>query len=322
MNTKKRVLLIAGGGTIGSYTAKELLRLGYLVDIICLEDKVSDEPHLRFFKMQASLEALRELFEKERYDGIVNFLHYNSVEEYQPYHELLSKNTEHLVFLSSYRVYADKQIPITENAPLLLDVSEDQEFVEQEQYAISKAHCERLLQVSEPKNWTIVRPVISFAATRFDLLMYSGDYVIRQAEAKLPIYMPQSVKDLTAGIDWAYNSGKLIANLLFKKQAIGEAYTVSSAPNLTWGEVAEAYAEVTGAEFLWVDEQEFLDKFQMEKATRGTYWRYVYDRCFDRRIDNTKILKATGLSKQDFCTVQEGLQKEFEIYQKERKKNG
>lgn len=32
----KRVLLIAGGGTLGTYTAEELLRLGHMVDVICL----------------------------------------------------------------------------------------------------------------------------------------------------------------------------------------------------------------------------------------------------------------------------------------------
>ena len=32
----KTVLLIAGGGTLGTYTGLELLRLGCKVDIICL----------------------------------------------------------------------------------------------------------------------------------------------------------------------------------------------------------------------------------------------------------------------------------------------
>ena len=114
MNMKKRALLIGGGGTIGTYTAKELLRLGHSVDTICLEDKVSDDEDLRFFKMEASVEALGALLAEEHYDGIVNFLHYNTVEDYEPYHKLLSENTEHLIFLSSYRVYADEQHPITE----------------------------------------------------------------------------------------------------------------------------------------------------------------------------------------------------------------
>ena len=33
----------------------------------------------------ATEELLKELFSKKHYDGIVNFLHYKSVEEYEPY---------------------------------------------------------------------------------------------------------------------------------------------------------------------------------------------------------------------------------------------
>ena len=50
-------------------------------------------------------------------DGIVNFLHYPEAEAYPPVHKLLTENTDHLIFLSSYRVYADLQHPITEEAP-------------------------------------------------------------------------------------------------------------------------------------------------------------------------------------------------------------
>ena len=73
---KKRVLLIAGGGTLGTYTAKELLRLGHAVDVVCREDKTSDCENLRYFKAEVSLDYLSDLFTKVRYDGIVNFLQY------------------------------------------------------------------------------------------------------------------------------------------------------------------------------------------------------------------------------------------------------
>ena len=55
------------------------------------------------------------------------------------------------------------------------------------------------------------------------------------------------------------NTGKIIANLLFKENTLGEAYTISSAQNLTWGEVAELYTELAGTEFEWIDEEEKLD---------------------------------------------------------------
>ena len=52
----KKVLLRGGGGTLGTYPANELLRLGHTVDIICLEDKASDHKNLVFYKGKASLE--------------------------------------------------------------------------------------------------------------------------------------------------------------------------------------------------------------------------------------------------------------------------
>ncbi len=294
----KRVLLIAGGGTLGTYTAEELLRLGHAVDIICLEDKVSNNENLRFFKANATVEYLSELFSTTQYDGIVNFIHYKNYEDYIPYHELLSKNTEHLIFLSSYRVYADLCHPITENAPQLIDVvNNDPMFHEKEDYALSKSRAERYLKSNGcPKNWTIVRPVISFSDIRLDIVTVSGHKVIDAAENGTAITLPLEARELTAGLDWAGNSGKLIANLLFKKECIGEAYTISSAQNLTWGRIADIYTDLIGVKFDWIPAD-----FPSEK------WIWKYDRAYDRRIDNAKVLKATGLKPEDFKSIREGI---------------
>ena len=74
MYQDKRVMLIAGGGTLGTYTGQELLDKGCCVDVICPEDKVSHHERLRFIRSKASLELLEELFAQTRYDGIVNFI--------------------------------------------------------------------------------------------------------------------------------------------------------------------------------------------------------------------------------------------------------
>ena len=299
----KKALLIAGGGTLGTYTAKELLRLGHSVDIICLEDAVSDHPNLRYFKANATVEYLTERFKSTHYDGIVNFIHYKYCEDYIPYHTLLSQNTEHLIFLSSYRVYADEQHPITEDAPQLLDViRDDPEFHAKEHYALSKARLERFLHENPyPKNWTIVRPVISFSERRLDINMVSGQTVVEAARAGAPVRLPLEARDLTAGLDWAGNSGKLIANLLFRKECIGEAYTISSAPGLTWGEVADIYTELLGTQFEWVP-----------ASFAHNEWHWRYDRAYDRAIDNRKVLQATGLCKNDFKSIKEGIRIELQ----------
>jgi len=298
----KKTLLIAGGGTLGTYTAEELLRLGHKVDVICLEDKVSDNDRLRYFKARAELPYLEELFKKEHYDGIINFIHYKDPSDYIPYHELLSRSAEHLIFLSSYRVYADLSHPITEDAPQLLDViKDDPDFLKDEDYALSKSRAERFLNDNPyPKNWTIVRPVISFSDRRLDIVTVSRHEVIEAAKADKVIQLPVKARDLVAGLDWAGNSGKMIANLLFKKECIGEAYTVSSAQNLTNAEIADIYTDILGVRFEWVP---------MVYPENNYIWKY--DRIYDRRIDNSKVLRATGLTASDFKSIREGIYTEL-----------
>lgn len=307
MLKNKCVLLIAGGGTLGTYVSEELLRLGAAVEVICPEEKISNHERLTFHQSLATEELLRDLFAKKHYDGIVNFIHYKEAEDYKKIHSLLIANTNHLIFLSSYRVYANEQHPITEQAPRLFDVIRDTNFLEKEKYAVPKSKCEDFLRnecADEP--WTIVRPVISFSDRRLDLLMYSGDRVLQAAEQGKELLLPAYARNYSAGLDWAGNSGKLIANLLFKPEAIGETFTIYSGHGLTWGEVAEAYHRVIGLKVRWCDEKEYLAFDQVQ-----TNWAYLYDRHYNRDIDCSKVLRVTGLTKQDFSTVEEGIRKEL-----------
>ena len=312
MYSNKRVLLIAGGGTLGTYVSRELLRLGAQVEVICPEEKKSDNRRLSFHQSLATEELLRDLFSKKHYHAVVNFIHYSEVENYKKIHPLLIQNTDHLIFLSSYRVYADEQHPVTETAPRLLDVIEDPDFLENEKYAVSKAKCEDYLRsecAGQP--WTIVRPVISFSDKRMDLLMYSGHRVLRAAEQGEKLYLPRLVSNYTAGLDWAGNSGKLIANLLFKEQALGKTFTIYSGHGLSWGEVADTYQKLIGLQVHWCEEQEYLEHHTALREKPSSMWAYLHDRRYNRDIDCSKVLEVSGLSKVDFATVEEGINQEL-----------
>ena len=312
MYNDKHVLLIGGGGTLGTYTAKELLRLGARVDVLCPEDKVSNNSGITYLKGLGTKEYLSELFESTHYDGIVNFIHYANPDEYKEIHPLLISNTDHLIFLSSYRVYADLEHPIKESSPRINDVTDNKDYFLYEDYSNSKSVAEDFLNnecASQP--WTIVRPVISFSARRFDIYTYSGTHVFDNKVLKLPEF----AKTLHAGLDWSGNSGKLIANLLFKERAIGETFTVSSAWNLTWGEVADIYTDVVGTTFEWVSEEEFLSA---NPHITPTNFMYHYDRKYDRLIDNSKILSVTGVSREELTSIRDGLHIETEIYRGKR----
>ena len=313
MYCTKKVLLIAGGGTLGTHVSNELLRLGASVDVICPEEKVSHDPRLRFHRGLVSRELLDELFSQTHYDGIVDFIHYKNPEEYKKSYSHLIQHSDHVIFLSSYRVYAESNEVLTETSPRLLDVVTDQEFLAKENYAIPKSICEDWLRSERAgEHWTIVRPVISFSQTRLDLVLYSGNEILRAVENNTPLLLPKTVKDFGAGLDWAGNSGKLIANLLFKPHTYGETYNIYSGHGATWGDVAKAYEEVTGVEIVWGEEEDYVKTLPFAKKP----WlvdMWYHDRCYNRKIDASKTLKATGLTRDDFKSIADGIRYEIGV---------
>ena len=306
---KKRVLLIAGGGTLGGYASQELLKRSYAVDVIALNECVSLNRNLTWIKQSVTDELLNELFKANRYDTIVDFIHYNNPENYKPRGKMLLDNTDQLIFLSSYRVYADEEHPIKETSPQLLNVVKDQYFLENEKYAIPKSHNENFLRASGKKNWTIIRPLISFSHFRLDLVTTGAPELLNRSKAGKPILLPEKARYLTSGVGWAGNIGKMIAALVGNEKAIGEAFTLGTGEQNTWDQVADMYADLLGATFAWVPTEDYL-----ENGTDNSYGvrcALLYDRLFDRKIDTTKLFAATGLSFKDFTKCYDGIVNEL-----------
>jgi hypothetical protein len=63
-----------------------------------------------------------------------------------------------------------------------------------------------------------------------------------------------------------------------------------------------------GAKFQWVS----LDEYRRATDDFNLY-ALLYDRLFDRVIDNTKILAATGLTPADFTPIKEGIDIELAL---------
>ena len=76
----KKVLLIGGGGTLGSYASEELLKKNCITDVICLENKVSGNKNLHYFNMNADLNGLTE-FLKNTFLKPSNSIIYNVIEK-------------------------------------------------------------------------------------------------------------------------------------------------------------------------------------------------------------------------------------------------
>lgn len=306
----KRALLIAGGGTLGEYTSRELLMLGWKVDIIESTARVSLNKNQRWIHAQATDALLREIVTDTRYDTIVDFLHYTDPESYRARGMLLLEHTDQLIFLSSYRVYADTDKVITEKSPQWLDVCKDEYFLAHEDYAIPKSYNERWLRTCGRNNWTIIRPMISFSHYRLDLVTQGAQTFFLRAQQGKKTLLPAAARYLTAGVNWAGNVGKMIARLCGNIQTLSEAYTLGMGERHTWNDVAEVYTDVLGASFEWVDTDDYLHYATTESY--GAYCMLHYDRLLDRQVDVSKVMQATNLKPEELISTRNGIIMELE----------
>ncbi|MEK6793186.1 MAG: NAD-dependent epimerase/dehydratase family protein [Spirochaetota bacterium] len=310
--TDRTVLVLGGTGAMGVYLVPELAAMGYEVKVVSADDAVSSDPKVSYVKADAkNSEIMKELL-KGKFDAIVDFMIYGT-EEFRGKHELLLQSTAHYLFLSSYRVY-NETVPITEESPRLLDTSKDKEFLATEDYSLYKAREEDILQSSTFDNWTIIRPAITYSKRRFQLTTLEAHVVVARAMKGLPIVIPREALSVQATMSWAGDVAKMIARLLCNPAALRERFTLATAEHRSWGEIAEYYKEIIGLHYVPADTEDYL------KIMGGSHYaRYQlqYDRLFERVVDNSKILKITGLVQEELMPLRKGLEKELSALPKD-----
>ena len=301
----KNVLLIAGAGAIGSYTAEELVARGFDVDIITL-DCLENKPHIRYINERATVAFYRTLLSEKTYDAIVDFMDYDSA-RYEEVLHLLASHTEQLIYLSSYRVYGDAEHPVRETSPKQDTMfPPDSRIFEVDTYPINKIRCERIIRNSPyADKVTIVRPVISFYRKNLSFITTKFYTLIERSRAGKPILVPEITKTVAAGYSFSGNVGKLLAHLVLNPKAYGEAFTLSAGEQKTWGEIAEYFSETLGAEFVWVDTESYL-QYGAPALERERYG-LLYDRALDRDVDVSKVMEVTGLTSADFVTIESAI---------------
>lgn len=121
--------------------------------------------------------------------------------------------------------------------------------------------------------------------------------------------------DCQATMTWAGDVANMLCAILFHPDAYGETYTVSTAEHHTWREIAEMYRRIGGLNYITVPNEEYLKIFGGSVYSKQ---QLEYDRCFNRVVDNTKILSLMGCTQADLMPLEEGLRLEFEALTEER----
>ena len=307
----KKLLVLGATGAMATYLIPEMLNKGFKVTGISLDQAiVSNDNYTHKTGNALDPDFLRAELELG-YDGIVDFMVYKSVERFAKYYELFIGSCKHYIFLSTYRVYSDA-CPITEESPRILDVPRPDDFVTHEEYSIYKAEEEDFIRASGYKNFTIVRPAITYSKRRFQLTTLEADTIIHRMKEGKTVTLPASAMDRQATMSWAGDLARMFAAILFNEQAFGETYTLSTAEHHSWREIADMYAEIWGLKYVVVSDEDYLNIVN----GNNEYFPYAkqqlyYDRFYDRVVDNSKILALMGEEQSDLMPLYEGLCREL-----------
>ena len=304
----KKVLLLGGTGAMGVYLSERLMR-NFEVYVTSRKSRPSYDDKgsaVTFINGDAKDDDfLRRVIENVRPDGIVDFMTYTT-EHFRRRVEWLLKGCKHYVFLSTYRVFAE-QVPLTERSPRLLDVCTDAEYLSTDEYAMTKARQEDILRNSVMTNWTIIRPAITFSKARFQFGCLEAWEVCYRSLAGLPVIMPREMKDRQATLTWANDVALMIERLLFNEKAYSEDFNVATSEHMTWREIGNIYAKAIG---MTVEECS-LDQYI---EVIGSRYQVMYDRMYDRIVDNSKVLATTGLSQKDLTPIALALARELQSF--------
>ena len=304
----KRVLLIGGCGSMGSYLIPRLLELNYQVDVATNVRGKLEAPNLRYLLTDArDLKNLSELL-ANRYDGVIDFLDYNHL-DYLKRYRLFLENCGHYIYLSSYRAYYEVKGWTVEDSPFQKDVHPDEKFRTSGDYSIYKAQNEETLRSSGFGNWTIVRPSIVFSNVSLPLVSLGAWAIWNRAMDHRPTLIPDCAVDIDATATWSGDLAKLFARVLFNPKCFGEAYSFATSEYHSWGEWAGFYRRMIGLETWTVGLDEFEEIYW--NRTQWAVWQLRYDRLFTRRMDNSKVLRDTGLTSSDMTPVEKALEYEF-----------
>lgn len=292
---------------MGVHVCRLLAAAGHDVTVTSRSARSSEVPNLSYVQGDAKKLSFLDDLLRRRWDAVIDFMVWSTI-EFRGRFEALLASTDQYVFTSSYRVYADASV-ITEDCPRLLEVVDDEDYLATDEYALSKARCEDMLFGSETNNWTIVRPTVTYDGSkgRLQLGVLEANCWLWRALNKVPVPFPEEMLAKQTTMTYGGDAASMIARLVGNAAALGEAFTVSTSEHLSWLEVAEAYRGVLPFSVKPCSLGAFED-------ARGGIYQIRYDRMFDRVIDNSKILAATGMSQHEFVGMRDGLTNELSTF--------
>ncbi len=299
----RNVLILGGTGVMGLPLVSILKKNTRVYVTTRREGITDDDNHVTYVQGNAkNFDFLRKTLEMHPWDAVVDFMLW--YHDYDKVADLILANTKQYVFISSSRVYANSQTPITENSPRLLEVCTDKDYLSTNEYALAKSKEEDILKSTGQSNYTIVRPYITYNDNRLQLGVYEKEaWLYRALHGRSIVFskdLAEKMTTLTCGEDVA----KGIASIIGNEECVGQIYHITSPHPVQWKEVLDIYAKVLEEHLGHPVNIVMTDKCSNFAFTERKY-QIIYCRYFNRIFDNSKIAKYCNIN--EFRSAEVGL---------------
>lgn len=283
-----KILLLGGTGAMGTHLTSILAASEKNEVYVTSRSKKKSHNNISYIKGNAhEIDFLNHVLNYTSWDCIVDFMSYKT-QEFQSRVSKLLKATKQYIFLSSSRVYANSDTPIIETSPRLLDITTDEQFLATDEYALAKAREENLLFQSKDKNWTIVRPYVTYSEQRLQLGVHEKESWLWLAMNTGFLVFSKDIAQHVTTLTYGHDVARGIAALIGKSDAFGEAFHITCNTQIKWGHVFNLYNKVFND--IGIDIKTVLTDKTIKLLSPARY-QVIYDRYYDRVFDNSKINK-------------------------------
>ena len=304
-----KYLILGGTGAIGGALAQILADKGE-VYVTTRSDRKS-EGNIHYIKGNAHNLDFISFVLKDKFDSIVDFMKYDISEFTNQRINILLSNTEHYIFLSSSRVYGNLNTSITEDTPRLLETVLDSEYLQTNEYALLKAREEDILKSFPKKNWTIIRLYITYNTERLQLGVLEKEQWLYRALHGRTILFFKDIGEHFTTMTYGYDLANILSLILNKKESFGETYHITTSECLKWNDILNIYKDILSTKLGKTTKIKQIDKAEQIKSLNK--YQFKYCRHFDRRFDNSKVMKLVGTD-YNFTSTKEGLKKCLEQF--------
>ena len=300
----KRVLVLGGTGAMGEPLVKLLGERGDEVYVTSRKKRESNGK-IRFIQGDAHDLFFMQQELSKKYDAVVDFMIY-STEDFKKRLRIYLKSTRQYLFLSSARVYADSKKPITENSPRILDVCKNVNYLKTDEYALAKTRSENVLFDSDMKNWTIIRPYITYNTKRLQLGGLELSTWLLAALSGRPLVLPKDVGMHETTMIYGDDVARAMVALIGNNKVYGEAFQITGTDHMKWRDVAEVYRDVIEEQTGHRPELYAPGTSDRLSSVMSNAAQIKYDRMYDRVFDNSKLVNVCG-DEFDFIHMKDGL---------------